>query len=310
MWWWRPGDRLKLSPLPSYFSLRMRRFLAYQLKEYRDLMWTYLMSFKPVFALQILRGIKAFEIRRRFPAKEGSLLVVYASRPISAVLGDFAAGRIRRVRAEVARKNILEGAYEGCDSRDLEYVGEGGYVYVAEVTRPNRYPFPISLDEIRKIIPRFTPPRSYIRLAGRYSPLLERILELRRKALTYRRALIFGTGDCPYCKEAEVVLGRLLGRENVSLVHVDRVREGFKAFRYIYSEIMKSPRRVPLTVILGERGALAVVEGSRSPEGWMGILSSLSPDGGGLVYGSAGSARRLSPAEQELIAGALEKLQA
>ena len=51
---------------------------------------TYLMSIKPLFAEQILSGQKRYELRRRAgEISAGSLVVLYASNPVKAIVGEF-----------------------------------------------------------------------------------------------------------------------------------------------------------------------------------------------------------------------------
>jgi predicted transcriptional regulator len=48
-----------------------------------------LVSIRPVFATKILEGQKSVELRRRFPIQAGAgcRLLIYSSRPVSAVVG-------------------------------------------------------------------------------------------------------------------------------------------------------------------------------------------------------------------------------
>jgi len=49
------------------------------------------------YACGILKGVKKYELRgRRFGVREGSIIVVYATRPIKGILGEFTAGNHKR----------------------------------------------------------------------------------------------------------------------------------------------------------------------------------------------------------------------
>lgn len=53
---------------------------------------TVLMSIRPGYAEKILAGLKQYELRKRFGIRTGDRIILYASTPIKAVVGEFRAG--------------------------------------------------------------------------------------------------------------------------------------------------------------------------------------------------------------------------
>ena len=56
----------------------------------------YLMSIKPKFAFEIFSGKKKYELRRWIgvPVSSGSIIVVYVSGSVRAIMGEFKVGRV------------------------------------------------------------------------------------------------------------------------------------------------------------------------------------------------------------------------
>lgn len=124
----------------------------------------YLMSFKPLFAFQVVRGEKGYELRRRASIEEGARILVYASSPVKAIVGEFKAGRVKRASPGEVEEFVLSGALKGCDERDLPYVRGKSWVAIIEVTSPIKYTSHLSLERIREIAPWFRPPISFYEL--------------------------------------------------------------------------------------------------------------------------------------------------
>lgn len=120
-----------------------------------------LLSIRPIFARAILAGHKGVELRRVRPAVgPGDEIVVYETSPTSAVVGMATVNRV-----ECASPRVLwtrHGAVSGLTrSEFLEYfrgrdVGYG--IVLADVRILDE---PVSLQAIRRLVPKFHPPQSY-----------------------------------------------------------------------------------------------------------------------------------------------------
>lgn len=127
---------------------------------------TYLVSIKPLFTEQILSGQKRYELRRKAGGiSAGSLVVLYASNPVKAVVGEFWVKSIFEGSFEEVWSVVTSFENSGIDERDKPYVAGGRRVLTIEALNPKRYAKPLTLREIRKRIPSFKPPRSYVNLA-------------------------------------------------------------------------------------------------------------------------------------------------
>jgi len=126
----------------------------------------YLMSIRPQYANAIFAGRKKFELRKLSgvpPIEEGSLIVVYSSGKVKSIVGEFRAGRVIMGAPDYVWAHA---------SRPGTGVGGDAYAYIRgakramaiEVVEPRLYPRPVSLEEIRRLIPGWMPPFSYKRL--------------------------------------------------------------------------------------------------------------------------------------------------
>ncbi len=123
----------------------------------------YLMSIRPQFAFQIFRGVKKFELRRWIgvPIEEGSVIVVYASGRVKAIVGEFRVGRVIEGRAEEVWREVMRHPSPGVDHRDWPYIRGAERALALEVRNPVLYPRKVTLDELRMVIPGWAPPLSY-----------------------------------------------------------------------------------------------------------------------------------------------------
>jgi predicted transcriptional regulator len=138
---------------------------------------TILLSIKPKYAEDILSGLKEYELRKGVLFKTGARVVLYASRPIKAIIGEFTAGRIYTGRAEEVVELVRTTRPRGVTEEDILYiVGRKCRVSAVEVTNPLRYRRVIPLSELRKAGLR-NPPRSYIVLRPE-NPVHAEILRL------------------------------------------------------------------------------------------------------------------------------------
>jgi len=138
-----------------------------------------LMSIKPHFAEEILSGKKKFELRARVaPLNSGDLVIVYASSPVKSIIGVFRAGRIFIGNYEEIVDLLRNYPRAGITEEDLKYIANRKREIIAvEVLAPRRLPRPITLSEIRKLIPGFRPPVSYMKLKPT-NPIVELVMKL------------------------------------------------------------------------------------------------------------------------------------
>ena len=137
-------------------------------------MQVWVLPVKPLFAEQIYEGVKKYELRRRrLKIEREDRIALYETTPVKAITGEFGAGNVTYMDAALVAKRVRAGLIEGCDERDLPYVGLRGLVTVIEVTGAIRYRNPIGLREIRMLAPGITL-RCPFRVE-RWPRLLERI---------------------------------------------------------------------------------------------------------------------------------------
>ncbi len=126
----------------------------------------YLMSIRPQYANAIFRGRKKYELRKlsgQPGITEDSVIVVYSSGNVKAIIGEFRAGRIITGTPEYVWTAVGQSRY-GIGRDAWAYIRGGKRAMAIEVLEPKLYPRPVSLDEIRRIIPGWMPPFSYKRL--------------------------------------------------------------------------------------------------------------------------------------------------
>jgi len=123
------------------------------------------MSIKPYFAERILKGIKKFELRRKVgEIPERSRIVIYASSPLKAIIGEFIAGRVIEGDPNFIWNFVARIPNSGIEIKDWPYIKGAKTALAIEVLAPKRYDYPLSLEEIRSRIPHFQPPMSYKRV--------------------------------------------------------------------------------------------------------------------------------------------------
>jgi predicted transcriptional regulator len=124
-----------------------------------------LMSIRPEFAAKILSGRKTFELRRVRPRiSAGETILVYASYPVQAILGEFVVSNV--IEASPSRLWAITRHRSGLTRRQFREYFQGAHtaygIEVREVTRLER---PVALDKIRHTWPGFRPPQSYMYLS-------------------------------------------------------------------------------------------------------------------------------------------------
>ncbi|MEB3825860.1 MAG: ASCH domain-containing protein [Desulfurococcales archaeon] len=125
----------------------------------------FLMSIRPKYAEAIFSGKKKYELRRlrgpRIPPR--STVIVYSSGDTRSIVGEFT---VHRVIEDSPPSIWNRVSYPGSGiSRDAyNYIRGAKKALALEVMNPILYRRPVSLDEVRNIIPGWNPPMSYIEL--------------------------------------------------------------------------------------------------------------------------------------------------
>ncbi len=120
-----------------------------------------LLSIKPEFAERIFDGSKKYEYRRTiFKRPEVVAVVVYASRPVGRIVGEFKVGRI--LHGDPEDLWTQTSSYSGITrSHFLEYFSNRAKGYAIEIRQASRYGAPICLDELMLS----SPPQSFMYLS-------------------------------------------------------------------------------------------------------------------------------------------------
>ncbi len=118
------------------------------------------LAIHPARAEQILDGQKTYELRSRFPSVQtGTRVYLYATAPVSAVIGGFVVGEIvEDTRAEVWSKVgsglcLTETEFE-------EYSHGHPRIKAIRVSKPFRLSRPVLRNELQSDSLRFSPPQS------------------------------------------------------------------------------------------------------------------------------------------------------
>jgi len=127
----------------------------------------YLMSIRPQYSRAIFQGRKKYELRKLAGVpvvEEGSVIVVYSTKPEQRIIGEFRAGRVvvgspERVWA------LVSGPGSGLGRDAYAYIRGGRRAMAIEVRDPRLYPRPVTLEEMRRVIPGWQPPFSFRRLS-------------------------------------------------------------------------------------------------------------------------------------------------
>lgn len=121
-----------------------------------------LMSIKPMFAERILSGSKSVEIRKRFSDKwEGHEVFLYASRPLSALVGKPTVNSITR-----GEPDQIWGRFEsniGCSKEEFDaYVSDSSEIFAVELKSVSAFKESILLRYLSELLhERLTAPQSY-----------------------------------------------------------------------------------------------------------------------------------------------------
>lgn len=124
-----------------------------------------LLSVRPPYANSILAGTKCAEIRRQRPAiPAGTPLVIYATKPIGAVIGTASIDRICEGTPDLLWQQHSSQMGVTRDEFDA-YLGGVTTAYVLMLSNAHRLPKPLTLDDMRESAD-FQPPRSYRYIDG------------------------------------------------------------------------------------------------------------------------------------------------
>ncbi|MET1160800.1 MAG: hypothetical protein ABWW65_07560 [Thermoprotei archaeon] len=141
-----------------------------------------IMSFKPIYAREVLDRLKTCEIRYCVrPFRENSLVIVYASSPIKAVLGYFRAGYTTCIKSFRELEELCRRLDCKIPRDNWEYVSEryrySRRILLTVVKDPVYLDKTVKLSRIRLLIPGFNPPQSY-KILRPDDPIAIKLLEL------------------------------------------------------------------------------------------------------------------------------------
>lgn len=133
------------------------------------------LSVKPKYAKAILSGRKTVELRRTRPQelRQGSLIVLYASSPVKAVLGTAHVESIVATSPESLWSLVKNSAGVTREEFDLYFRGAAEAVGIF-IESPATAPAPYELSAIRRDWPDFHPPQAfrYLRTMGEWATQL------------------------------------------------------------------------------------------------------------------------------------------
>jgi predicted transcriptional regulator len=120
-----------------------------------------LLSIRPVFAEAILRGTKTVELRRRRPdLRGGETVVIYASGPVSALVGAFVVGDVTEASPATLWRRF--GSVSGLNRHSFMAYFKGASSGVGiSVLGTWRAPKSIKLKRLQSAWPNFVAPQSY-----------------------------------------------------------------------------------------------------------------------------------------------------
>jgi len=137
----------------------------------------FLLSIKPKYSGAIFSGRKKYELRRlrgpRIP--KGSLIILYVSGNTRSIIGEFTTGEVIEGTPENIWRTVSKPR-TGINPDAFQYIKGSKHAFAIEVVSPTLYSHPVTLDEIRNIIPGWTPPHSYVKLRQE-DPLYRLIVE-------------------------------------------------------------------------------------------------------------------------------------
>lgn len=118
-----------------------------------------LLSIKPKYADKIFNGAKTVELRRICPKViEGDLVLVYASSPVKALVGEFEVGKIIEARPKLLWKKVHNYACINRKEFNSYYTGAivGYGIFLKKAWRLTK---PVHLENLKEEWPNFHPPQ-------------------------------------------------------------------------------------------------------------------------------------------------------
>ncbi|MCE4613924.1 MAG: ASCH domain-containing protein [Desulfurococcales archaeon] len=136
----------------------------------------FLLSIKPKYAEAIFSGRKRYELRklRKSRILPGSLIILYVSSDTRSIIGEFVAGDVIEDTPENVWRTLRQFK-RGVGRGAYRYIKDSRRALAIEILNTALYHHPVTLDEIRNIIPGWDPPHSYIKLI-REDPLYRLII--------------------------------------------------------------------------------------------------------------------------------------
>jgi predicted transcriptional regulator len=133
-----------------------------------------IISIHPGYADAILAGQKTIELRRRIPTlTNGSRLWIYATRPMSAIVGVVTIREVAKASPSTIWRRHRAGA--GVDHASFNEYFAGAQEAVAILLTAAERISPITLEQLRRIRERFHPPQVLLRLTDTESKALWRL---------------------------------------------------------------------------------------------------------------------------------------
>jgi predicted transcriptional regulator len=119
------------------------------------------LSIKPEFAEKIFEGSKRVELRKSRPKVQiGDCVIIYVTNPVKAVRGVFRVKGLIESKPEdlwISHREIL-----GIDLKSFKDYYQGSVLSIGiEIEEVIEFKKEVSLETIRKFIPKFTPPQTY-----------------------------------------------------------------------------------------------------------------------------------------------------
>jgi predicted transcriptional regulator len=132
-----------------------------------------LLSIKPEFVEKIFSGLKRYEFRRViFKSERVSRVVVYASRPVQRVVGEFEVGGILALNRSQLWRHTRR--YSGIAKANFDdYFADKEMAYAIKIRRATRYDEPIAFD---LLFPSARPPQSFMYIPSDHSSFPKTVL--------------------------------------------------------------------------------------------------------------------------------------
>ena len=116
-----------------------------------------LYSIKPFYSDQILDGSKTYELRKRMPTNELDYILIYASSPISKIVGYAEVRKTHKHRISETWKRFSK--FTGINKNDyLKYYEGSTYAYAIELGKVNKFLRPFDIEILN---PDCVPPQSF-----------------------------------------------------------------------------------------------------------------------------------------------------